>query len=80
ISLLVPASLTALTVAFWKRSLWVGVSVIVFIAIAKMTWSVMFGGEAGKSIFVPAIVGLVICIVFIYLGIRNMEKKKQSSR
>jgi len=78
ISSLVPVSLTALAVAFWKRSLWVGISVIIFIAIAKMTWSVMFGGEAGKSIFVPAIVGLVICIVFIYLGIRKMEKKKPS--
>src|SRR5690625_408064 len=78
ISSLVPVSLTALAVAFWKRSLWVGISVIIFIAIAKMTWSVMFGGEAGKSIFMPAIVGLVICIVFIYLGIRKMEKKKPS--
>lgn len=75
ISLLVPISLTALGVAFWKRSLWFGLSVIIFIAVAKMTWSVIFGGESGKSIFVPAIIGLVICIVLIYLGFKKMEKK-----
>lgn len=76
-SSLVPISLTALAVAFWKRSLWFGLTVIVFIAIAKMTWSVMFGGEAGKSIFIPAILGLVICIILIYIGFRKIEKKKR---
>ncbi|MBO0996008.1 hypothetical protein [Bacillus sp. SD088] len=76
-SSLVPISLTALAAAFWKRSLWFGLSVIVFIAIAKMIWSVMFGGEAGKSIFVPAILGLVICIILIYMGFRKIEKKKK---
>ncbi len=77
-SSLVPISLTALAVAFWKRSLWFGLSVIVFIAIAKMTWSVMFGGEAGKSIFIPAILGLVTCIILIYIGFRKLEKRKES--
>lgn len=74
-SSLVPISLTALGVAFWKRSLWLGLSVIVFIAVAKMTWSVAFGGDAGKSIFVPAIAGLVICIILVYVGFRKLEKK-----
>lgn len=76
ISSLVPISLTALGVAFWKRSLWFGLAVIIFIAVAKMAWSVIFAGESGKSIFVPAIIGLVICIVLIYLGFRKMERKK----
>jgi len=61
-SFLVPISLTALAVAFWKRSLWFGLSVLVFIAVAKIAWSVGFGGEAGKSIIAPAIIGLVICV------------------
>ncbi|MGA8943799.1 MAG: hypothetical protein WB502_13970 [Thermoactinomyces sp.] len=78
ISLLIPVSLTALAVAFWKRNLWFGLSVIVFIAIAKMTWSVVFGGEAGKSVFVPAITGLVICIGLIFIGFKKMEKRKEN--
>ncbi len=77
ITMLVPVSLTALAAAFWKRNLYFGISVMVFIAVAKMTWSVIFGGEAGKSVFIPAIVGLVICIVLIYFGFRKMEKKKK---
>ncbi len=76
ISMLIPISLTALAVAFWKRNLWFGLSVIVFIAIAKMAWSVVFGGEAGKSVFVPAIAGLVICTGLIYIGFKKMEKKR----
>lgn len=76
ISLLVPISLTALAAAFWKRSLWLGLSVLVFIAVAKMTWSIVFGGESGKSIFIPAIVGLVVCIGLIYLGFKRMENSK----
>jgi hypothetical protein len=78
ITLLVPISLTTLAVAFWKRNLYFGISVIIFIAVAKMAWSVAFGGEAGKSIFVPAIVGLIICIVLIYFGFRKIEKKKKA--
>lgn len=76
-TLLVPTSLTALGAAFWKRSLWFGLSVIVFIAVAKMSWSVAFGGETGKSIFIPAILGLIICVVLIYLGFRKLEKKNK---
>ncbi|MBA4603098.1 hypothetical protein [Thermoactinomyces mirandus] len=78
ISLLIPISLTVLAVAFWKRNLWFGLSVIVFIAVAKMTWSVAFGGEAGKSVFVPAIAGLVICIGLIYIGFKKTEKRKEN--
>jgi len=77
LSSLVPVSLTALAVAFWKRSIWIGVSVLIFIAVAKMTWSVVFGGEAGKSIFVPAILGLIICIAFIYIGYKKLRRNNE---
>lgn len=76
LSSLVPLSLGALAMAFWKRSIWIGVSVLIFIAVAKMTWGVVFGGEAGKSIFVPAILGLIVCIAFIFIGYKKLEKKK----
>lgn len=75
-TLLVPVSLYALGAAFWKRSLSIGLSVITLIAVAKMIWSVAFGGQSGKSIFVPAIVGLIVCIVLIYRGFKRLEKRK----
>lgn len=74
-SALVPISLYVLALAFWKRSLWLGLTVIVFIAAGKMIWSVVFGGEAGTSIFAPAIVGLVLCITFILFGFKKLERK-----
>lgn len=77
LSSLVPFSLAALAMAFWKRSIWIGVAVLILIAVAKMTWSVVFGGEAGKSIFVPAILGLIICIAFVYIGYKKMEKSRE---
>ncbi|MDA8227844.1 MAG: hypothetical protein M0T74_09160 [Desulfitobacterium hafniense] len=77
-SLLVPASFIALGAAFWKPSLWFGLSVVVFMAVAKMVWSVVFGGEAGKSIFTPAIIGLVICVGLIFLGFRKLENNKDN--
>ncbi|MGI5892667.1 MAG: hypothetical protein ACOX7H_08090 [Bacillota bacterium] len=75
ITLLIPASLSALAIAFWKRNLWIGVAVMVFIALAKMSWSVAFGGESGKTVFVPAMVGLVICVILIYIGFRRMRRE-----
>lgn len=76
--LLVPISFVALGTAFWKRSLRIGLSVIVLIAIAKMIWSVAFGGQSGKSIFIPAILGLTLCIVLISWGFRKLEKKAKA--
>ncbi|MGE4485380.1 MAG: hypothetical protein AB7C97_09765 [Oscillospiraceae bacterium] len=78
ITLLVPISLSALAAAFWKRSLWLGISVLVFIAVAKMLWSAVFGGVSGSAVIAPAIVGLVICIVLIYIGFRKLEKKRKT--
>lgn len=79
ITLLVPLSLTVLAIAFWKRSLWLGIAVLVFIAVAKMLWSVVFGGESGTAVILPAIVGLLICIVLIIVGFRRLEKKKNKA-
>ncbi len=78
ITLLVPISLSALALAFWKRSLWLGISVMILIAVAKMLWSAVFGGASGSSVMPPAILGLVICIVLIHIGFRRLEKKKKS--
>jgi hypothetical protein len=76
-ALLVPISLIALGMALWKRSLLLGISVIVLIAVGKMVWSVLFAGEAGKSIFIPAILGLGICVGLVYFGFRRLERKNK---
>jgi hypothetical protein len=73
---LVPISLTSLAIAFWKRSLKIGLSVIAFMAIGKMLWSVAFSGDAGKSIFLPALLGLLLCSILIYWGFRKLDKKQ----
>jgi hypothetical protein len=72
----VPASFTVLGLAFWKRSLWMGLGVIVLMATGKIIWSIQNAGESGKSIIVPAIIGLLICSGFIVYGWMHLKKKK----
>jgi hypothetical protein len=77
-TLLVPVSLSALAFAFWKRSLWFGLSVLVLIAVAKMVWGVAFGGESGWAMLVPASLGLLICIGLVYIGFRKLSRKQSA--
>ena len=72
----VPISFTALGLAFWKRSLWMGLSVVVLMATGKITWSIQNAGESGKSILLPAILGLLICFGLLFYGFKRLEKKK----
>lgn len=58
ITLVVPLSLAAYCAAFWRRSLRWGLAVLAFIAVAKILWSVAFGGSSGSALIVPALVGL----------------------
>ncbi len=76
-TLLIPLSFIVLGAAFWKRNLLLGLSVIVLIAMAKMIWGVVFGGESGTSIFAPAIIGLLICAALIYFGFKRSGKGKK---
>jgi hypothetical protein len=78
VSLLVPVSLFILGLGFWRRNLLIGLSVIIFIAVGKMLWSIQSAGESGKSIILPAILGLFICVVFIYWGFRRVSKKGET--
>ena len=71
-----PISLFLLAMAFWKRNLWFGVTVIVLMAVGKLIWSVYNAGDAGMSILVPALVGLLICSLMIVLGFRRIARTK----
>lgn len=75
-TLLVPISLGALFGAFWKRSFRMGLFVLVAIALAKMLWSVAYGGEAGTSIFAPALVGLLLSGAVLYLAAKHWNRRK----
>lgn len=70
-----PISFFALGLAFWKRSLVMGIAVVVLMATGKMIWSVQNAGEAGKSVIVPALIGLLICSGLIYVGFKKLERK-----
>ena len=56
-----------------------GIGLVVLIGTGKMFWSIQNAGESGKSILVPAILGLLICCVLIYYGIKELEKNKFSN-
>jgi hypothetical protein len=60
-AVLAPASLAALCVVFWKRSLVLGLVVITTMALGKMAWGVIEGDGTGWAMQVPALVGLVLC-------------------
>lgn len=74
---LVPITLGALAAALWRRNLYVGLSVLVLIAVLKMAWSVLEAGDAGFAIFAPALGGLLACTVLIWFGYHRAEKRRR---
>lgn len=74
LTLTIPVSFFALGLAFWKRSLFMGLGVVVLMATGKIIWSIQSAGEAGKSILVPAVAGLLVCTGLIYFGFKRLEK------
>ena len=75
--LTIPISFLALGLSFWKRSLTMGIGVVILMATGKVVWSIQNAGESGESILVPAIIGLTICCGLIYYGFKKNEKIKQ---
>lgn len=74
----VPISLSLLALAFWIRSLWMGIAVIVLMAVGKVLWSVAEAGESGWAIIVPAVLGLLVCVGLFTIGFM-LQKRKSSS-
>lgn len=79
-SLLVPITFVALGAAFWRRNLWFGLFVLVAMAGGKLVWSVAFGGESGKAIFAPALLGLVACVGVVWAGFRRLQRQASQDR
>lgn len=76
----VPISFFALGLAFWKRSLLIGLWVMAIVATGKIIWSIQNAGEAGKSIIIPAVVGLLLCCGLIFFGFKRLDEKKTTNR
>jgi len=75
-ALTVPISFIALGFSFWKRSLIMGIGVVVLMATGKIVWSIQNAGESGKSILIPAIIGLLICSGLMYYGFGRLEARR----
>jgi hypothetical protein len=73
-ALTIPISFLALGISFWKRSLLIGLGVVILMATGKIVWSIQNAGESGKSILIPAVIGLLMCCALIYYGFKKMEK------
>ncbi|RTR26542.1 hypothetical protein EKG37_20945 [Robertmurraya yapensis] len=78
VTLIIPLSLTLLALAFWQRNIWFGFSVMTFIAFGKIGWSLIFAGNSGKSIILPATIGLAGSMLFVYLGILRIKNRNNS--
>jgi hypothetical protein len=79
LALLVPVSFAALAVAFWKRSLVWGLTVINVMVLVKIVWTFYFGEESGGLTLLPsALVGLAVCDAVILYVVRRMRKRSSS--
>ena len=79
LALLVPVSFAALAVAFWKRTLVWGLTVINVMVLVKIVWTFYFGEESGGLTLLPsALVGLAVCDAVILYVVRRMRKRSSS--
>jgi len=76
-TLLAPASLAMLALAFWKRSLFYGLAVINAIMLTKIAWSFYYGSDSGRALLPPALVGVAMCgAVMLYVAHRMRGKAR----
>ena len=74
LTLLVPLSLAAYRLAFWRRSLLWGLVILNLMAGGKLLWGVIAGDGTGWAMTVPALAGLVVgdaVLVWVLLRARR---------
>ncbi len=77
-TLLVPIFFVLLILSAWRKNLKILLGTVIGAAILKILWSVIFSGDAGNSIIIPATLGLVICVLTI-LGYKRYKRKNLDS-
>jgi hypothetical protein len=75
LSLTIPAFFILLGAAFWKRSWGYGLAVINAAMLGKVWWSLAYGGESGRAILPPALLGLAVCNACVLLAVRWIAKR-----
>jgi hypothetical protein len=80
LGLLVPGSLAALAVVFWKRSIIYGLVLINAIVLVKLAWSFYFGDASGGLTLLPSqLLGLAV-LNAVVLYVRHRMRKRSSPK
>ncbi|MGY1695447.1 MULTISPECIES: hypothetical protein [unclassified Geodermatophilus] len=78
LSLLVPLSLIAFCLAFWRRSVLWGLVILNLMAGGKLLWGVVAGDGTGWAMTVPALAGLAIGnVVFLWILQRQRARRQR---
>ena len=78
VALLVPASLAALAVTFWRRSLLLGLILVNLIAVAKVAWTAVFFATDGfVAHLLPAVAGLLVCNAAFLFGYWRYRRRSK---
>jgi hypothetical protein len=76
LGLLVPVSLAALALAFWKRSVVYGLVLINAMVLVKLAWSFFYGDASGGLTLLPSqLLGLAILNAAVLYVLRRMRKR-----
>jgi hypothetical protein len=76
LGLLVPGSLAALALAFWKRSVVYGLVLINAIVLVKIAWSFYFGDASGGMTLLPSqLLGLAVMNAAVLYVLHRRRKK-----
>ena len=70
------AFFTLLAVAFWKRSVKVGIGIAVSGAILKSIWSIIESPDGGTAVIPFAIGGFIVLVISVLLYKKIMKRKK----
>ena len=80
LGLLVPGSLAALALVFWKRSVVYGLVLINAIVLVKLAWSFYFGDASGGLTLLPSqLLGLAV-LNAVVLYVLHRRRKRSSPK
>ena len=78
---MIPATFTALALAFWRRSIIWGLVVINGAVLFKIGWTYAVSGTAGATAhLVPALAGLVLVNAMVIVASRVVARRRSEAR
>jgi hypothetical protein len=73
-ALLMPLSLAAYALAFWRRSLVWGLVLLNLMAAGKLLWGVLAGDGTGWAMIAPALAGLAVGDAVLVVALRRRQR------